>query len=359
VQGCERLHTDGEYIVKTAPTNKKVREIINLVKEGKLIPRPEFQRRLVWTIVDKNHFLDSIIKGYPFPEIYVADGDVDLETGTGTQLLVDGLQRVSTMVQYFEADPLLKLTSIPHYRDLEEAEKRAFLQYDVAVRDLGSISRDEIIEVFKRINATKYSLTDIEVNNAVYAGALRQFAEKVAVLPFFLEHNVFSSLDYKRMGDLRFALQIIVTMLGGYQNRDDRFEEFLDRYNDEFDKEKELYDRIMSVLDFINECGFYSGSRVWRKADLFTLIIEIDLALNRDGIRLDPMNVVLALQGFYESIESRQVGDNTLPGIYYKTALQASNDRINRVRRGAIIGGLIRGESQAQILQGMEGSGLV
>ena len=44
--------------MRTAPTNKKVREIIShLVRDGKLIPRPEFQRRLVWKIEDKNHFL--------------------------------------------------------------------------------------------------------------------------------------------------------------------------------------------------------------------------------------------------------------------------------------------------------------
>ena len=35
--------------MKTAASNKKVRELIGLVREGKLIPRAEFQRRLVWT----------------------------------------------------------------------------------------------------------------------------------------------------------------------------------------------------------------------------------------------------------------------------------------------------------------------
>ncbi len=78
--------------MKTGATNKKVREIISLVRDEKLVPRPEFQRRLVWSQKDKNYFLDSILQGYPFPEIYLADGDVDLDTGEGTQLLVDGLQ---------------------------------------------------------------------------------------------------------------------------------------------------------------------------------------------------------------------------------------------------------------------------
>jgi hypothetical protein len=40
-----------------------------------------------------------------------------------------------------------------------------------------------------------------------------------------------------------------------------------------------------------------------------------------------------------------------LPGIYYKAALQATNDRVNRVRRGEIIGGLLEGKSYEEILK--------
>ena len=342
--------------MKTASTNKKVREIITQVKEGKLVARPEFQRRLVWSIADKNHFLDSVVRGYPFPEIYVADGEVDLETGT--QLLVDGLQRVNTIVKYVEADSDLKLTSTPQYKDLSENDKRLFLQYDVSVRDLGSISKEEIIEVFKRINATHYSLTDIEVNNAVYAGAFRQFAERVAALPLFEEHRVFSSLDYKRMGDLRFALQIIISMLAGYGNRDDNCEEFLSRYNDEFPREAEIFERLNTIVDFINECGFLNKSRVWRKADLLSLIVELDTALNIDELPLAPGIVLGNLQLFFNSIENSEIIEKSAAGIYYKAALQASNDRVNRVRRGVIISNLLRGMDSSYIIEHLEAAGL-
>ena len=220
--------------MKTAPTNKKIRELIQAVREGRIIPRPEFQRRLVWSRDDKNLFLDTILRRFPFPEIYLADGDVNLETGEGTQLLVDGLQRVSTIIQYFDADSDLKLTTVPPYKELSEADKKSFLQYDVAVRDLGSVGREEIIEVFQRLNATKYSLLDIEVNNAVYAGAVKRYAERLAEDRFFEEHAVFNAQDLKRMGDLRYALTIIITCISGYFNRDDGFEALLERYNDDF-----------------------------------------------------------------------------------------------------------------------------
>jgi hypothetical protein len=336
--------------MKTAPTNKKVRELINMVKEGKIIPRPEFQRRLVWTRVDKNYFLESILKGYPFPEVYLADGDVDLETGQGTQLLVDGLQRVNTMIQYFSGDPELKLTTVPNYRDLDPDAKQAFLQYDVAVRDLGSVTKEEIVDVFRRINATKYALTDIEVNNAVYMGAFKSFAETLSEHPFFSLNKVFSPLDLKRMGDLRYAVGLIIALMGGYTNRDDAFEEYLDRFNDDFPEADSVRRRLDRTFDFITECGFDAESRIWRKSDLFTAIVEFDRLIDVELVRLQPSDVVERVNSFFEKIDTSSIGPSTLPRIYYKATVQASNDRVNRVRRGVIFSGVVKGLDEVDIV---------
>lgn len=345
--------------MKTAPTNKKVREIITMVKDGKLLPRPEFQRRLVWKIEDKNHFLDSVLNGFPFPEIYVADGDVDLDTGEGTQLLVDGLQRVSTLVQYFSGDEDLKLTTVPLYKSLSDERKGQFLQYDIAVRDLGSIDSDLIVEVFRRINATSYSLTDMEVNNAVYRGKFKEFCENLSLNSLFTDNRVFSALDYRRMGDLRFAIQITGTVLTGYFNRDDLFEDFLSRYNDEFPHADFLMKELQFVFDFIDECGFSRKSRIWRKADLFTAIVEVYLAIVQNKVRIEPIDAVVRINDFFEEVDIGVLDQSNIAGIYYKSALQASNDRLNRVRRGVIFGGVLRGENLEQIGQDLMEYGLL
>jgi hypothetical protein len=343
--------------MKTSPTNKKIREIISMVKEEKLLPRPEFQRRLVWSREDKNHFLDSILRNYPFPEIYFADGDVDLETGEGTQLLVDGLQRVSTIIQYFDGDPELKLTSVPAYRDLSETDKKGFLQYDVTVRDIGSITKEEIVEVFKRLNSTKYSLLDIEVNNAIYAGELKVFCEKIAENEFFIVHSIFNATDYKRMGDLRYALAVVGTMLQGYFNRDDAFEDLLSRFNDDFPMSHDIAERLQNTIEFIEECGFEEKSRAWKKADLLTLLIEIDQHINVAGRVLEPHVVIEVLTKFYDNVDNSTINQSSISSIYYKAALQASNDKINRVRRGTIIGHLLSG-GEGDIMEKLKLNGL-
>ena len=344
--------------MKTSPTNKKIREVLSMVKESKLLPRPEFQRRLVWSRDDKNHFLDSVLRGFPFPEIYFSDGDVNLETGEGTQLLVDGLQRVSTLIQYFDGDPELKLTAVLPYRTLNEEAKKAFLQYDVAVRDLGAISKEEVIEVFKRLNATKYSLLDIEINNAIYAGALKSSCERIAENKFFSDHGVFNATDYKRMGDLRYVLGIVGTMLQGYFNRDDAFEGLLARYNDEFPMQQEVTDRLDHTFEFIEECSFDSKSRAWKKADLFTLLVELDQCLHIRKTPLQPSMVLEGLTNFYDIVDTATMGQVQVGSIYYKAALQASNDKINRVRRGVVIAGALLDTPYEQTLEQLKAEGL-
>ena len=74
--------------MKTTATNRRVRELLTGIRDGTLIPRPEFQRRLVWSNKDRVSFIETVIHGYPFPEIYVAAGDVDLDSGEATEMLV-------------------------------------------------------------------------------------------------------------------------------------------------------------------------------------------------------------------------------------------------------------------------------
>jgi hypothetical protein len=335
--------------MRTTATNKKVRELVSNIADGVLIPRPEFQRRLVWTNEDKNRFIETVLLGFPFPEVYVADGDVDLETARGTQILVDGQQRITTLHQYFSGDRSLALRLVAPYTDLTEEDQRKFLSYDVAVRDLGSISREQLIEVFRRINATNYALNEMEINNAVYEGALKKFVDRLANFDFFERNRIFSKSDIKRMGDLKFVLLLVTTMMYGYFNRDDEFEHALNENNDEFPMEREIEGRINAVIAVINECNFLPRSRLWKKADLFTFVIELDRALFVDNVNIDFADLVDRVERFFNNVNTIEdfQGDDVVQ-IYYKASLQATNDRLNRVRRGVIMHALIMGKDAQQ-----------
>lgn len=344
-------------MILTTATNKKVRELLKAVRDGSLVPRPEFQRRLVWTMKDKERFVETVIRGYPFPEIYICNGEVNTETGEGTQLLVDGLQRVSTLYEYFSDSWGVPSLLVPKYADLSKEEKEVFLEYYVVVRDLGSISKEQVIEVFRRLNSTQYTLRDMEVNNAIYNGALKRFCETLAEHAFFEDRKLFSVTDRKRMGDVAFCLTLVATLMIGYFNRDDEHEAFLARFNEAFPEEERYRSEMEQTLQFIDECGFSQRSRIWKKADFLSAFVEIHRLLVFDGLRLSPTLTLERLEGFYSVVERN--GVDLLASVYSRAALQASNDRNNRIRRGVIIGGLLVGMDEEFIINELLSNGLI
>ena len=274
--------------MKTVATNRKIRVLITSLRDGVLIPKPEFQRRLVWSNRHKQAFLDTVLNGFPFPEIYIAAGEVDPDTAQGTEMLVDGQQRITTLYQYFSGSAELKLDdAVPPYSDLSGKAKNAFLEYDVVVRDLGTVEIDQIREVFQRINSTRYALNAMEVHNARYDGEFKAFGEQLAEHKFFETHRVFTASDIRRMGDVRFCLVLIATLMSTYFDGDTELEDYLEKYNDDFPKAAALRKRIDSVLDAIEELALPEGSRVWRKPDFFTLVVELYRAIVEDKNRVE------------------------------------------------------------------------
>ncbi len=327
--------------MKTSATNRKLRLLLTAIKGNTLVPRPEFQRRLVWTNDDKLHFLSTVLEGYPFPEIYIAAGDVNPDTGEGSEMLVDGQQRITTLYQYFNGSDEVKLKQTPPYKGLTDDQKIAFLEYEVVVRDLGKKSIEEIKEIFKRINSTKYSLNAMEIHNARFDGAFKKFAEAIAQLDFFESNRIFTATDIKRMNDTVFCLTFIISIMSTYFNRDDEFEDYLLKYNDEFDQAQELQAEIKEVLNTINKLNLPDKSRGWKKADLLNLITEIHRIVFKQKEVIDINLVSSRLSKFYELVDNKDYIDNETVNHYRKVTIAATNDRSSRITRGEIIKGVI------------------
>lgn len=347
--------------MKTTATNRRTRELLTQIWKGTLEPRPEFQRRLVWSNKDKCAFLETVLLNFSFPEIYVAAGEVDVETGEAKEMSVDGQQRITTLFQYFTASPDLKLIkTLKPYAELATEEKERFLQYEVVVRDLGKVGIEQIREVFRRINATRYALNAMEIHNARYEGELKACVEELAQRPFFEIHRIFSGTEVRRMQDTRFLLTVVVTLLSAYFNRDDEIEDWLKRYNDEFSHGPEVQKELDQVLAFIEAMSLPSTSRAWKKADLFTLLVELHRILFRDKVNLLPRIVAERLQKFYQDVdnfsetttqERDPESDRYYKRVanYYKAALQATNDRGSRIARGEAIREVLNAVSQPSL----------
>jgi len=329
--------------IKTAPESRKITQLIKAIREESLVPQADFQRRAVWTNKDKIAFIDTILGGFPFPEIYVATGSVDTSTGEAIEYLVDGQQRMRTLVEYFTGAPPFKRTkAIELYKNLSEEQKKAFLNYDVSVRNLGILDEAEIIEIFRRMNMTSYDLNDMERFNAVYLGEFKNFCEETALQDLFAEKRIFSPADIRRMKDVSFIASLTATMMSDYFHHDDEVENYLERYNEEFEQRDEISARYDAAIKCLIDMDLDRSSRAWKKADFYTLFIELDRALHRDAASLDAKALGTALQVFFEKVENaRKDPDAPVPdkavSDYLAATLQSTNDRSARVARASAI----------------------
>ncbi|MFF8780946.1 DUF262 domain-containing protein [Streptomyces sp. NPDC015140] len=327
--------------MKTTATNKRIRELLTAITNNTLIPQPEFQRRLVWTNRHKQEFIKTVLEGLPFPEIFLCDGDTDLQTGIGTQQIVDGQQRITTLYQYFRASPDFRLGDLTAYSDLGETTQHSFLNYEVVVRDLGQLTIQQVRNVFYRMNSTNYGLNTMEVNNARFDGALKRAAEEVSSWPFFDEHRTFTAADYRRMGDVRWCLTVLITVISGYFSRDVEHEKFLRQYNDEFPLRDQSLAKLQAAVSLLESLELERDSRAWQKNDLFTLLVEI-VRMGSENCH-DPAGLAESLNLFYASVNLVAKGEypsgefGSAATSYHTDVISGSNERARRARRGEII----------------------
>lgn len=320
--------------MRTSGQNRRVHQLLTAIADGRLNPRPDFQRRQVWTNDDKVAFINTVIAGLPFPEIYICAGSLDPDTGEATEFLVDGQQRVTTLYQYFTGYAGLRLGELPPYAALEREEKEKFLEYEVVVRDLGKQPIEQIRVIFERINSANYALNAIEIQNARYVGAFKQFCERVADDDLFKKWRTFTPGDVRRMQDLRFSLLLVSTILSTYFNRDDGIEEFLERYNDDFPIGPKLNIQLTQTLQFVDAMNFDKGARAYRKTDLFSLLVETYRAIFVRKVSLDASAAGARLKKFYHELETYQFKTGSPVFSYYMASQRSSTDRLNRYRRG-------------------------
>lgn len=326
--------------MKTSASNRRLRLLLTAISKGSLIPQPDFQRRLVWSNKNKIEFLKTVLGGYPFPEIYIAAGDVNPDTGEGVELLVDGQQRITTLNEYFKGADSLSLYGLPAYKDLTDDEKREFLEYEVVVRDLGNIPLDQVKLIFRKINSTSYGLNSMEINNARYDGEFKQLGEELSLNPFFEKYSVFSPTDIKRMKDVTFCLTLIVTAMSTYFERDKDIESFLEKYNESFEEKEQILKQFNDIFRLIEELGV-NNVRVYKKNDLFTLIVELYHYVVILGKSLDRARTGENLTLFFNEVDKGVNSTDDEARSYFNAVIQGSNSRTNRILRGKIISRLI------------------
>lgn len=173
-----------------------VGELTNMYTDGDLIIKPPFQRLFRWNDDQKSRLIESILIGIPLPSIFVAQDE------EGRWELVDGLQRISTLLQLQglldqEIFPSLVLTGTKYLPSLQGLKwehndetdsltpaqrrdiKRAKIDLKIVQRESDPKTK---FDLFQRLNSFGSKLSSQEIRNAQLVGVNSDFVEWLATL---------------------------------------------------------------------------------------------------------------------------------------------------------------------------------
>lgn len=187
-------------------------------REGKINPRPQYQRAAVWNEAKKQKLIDSILRGYDIPKIYLRESpDDDYE-----HEIVDGQQRLRAIWEFVNNDYQLgdDSSDLPKWKDLsgkkhedlasEVQEDLGLFEFSIVV--IEDADELEIRDLFLRLQEG-VSLNPAEKRNAM-VGKMRDFVSKLA------DHSVFNGVKmapniYNRFGQDDWIAHIACLELAG------------------------------------------------------------------------------------------------------------------------------------------------
>ncbi|MEU6939697.1 DUF262 domain-containing protein [Streptomyces rubiginosohelvolus] len=182
-----------------------VTEAYRLFREDSLLVNRRYQRKLVWSVAEKQLLIDSIRDGYPIPLILLAERP-EIH-GSGKYEIIDGMQRLDAIFAFIEqkfeyngmhfdlgqSARARQAAAAGAFKPVDAgsllpADKCANLvDYQLAVTIFPTQTEGQITDVFSRINSNGRQLSAQEKRQA---GMLNQFSELVRTVASSLRGDV-------------------------------------------------------------------------------------------------------------------------------------------------------------------------
>jgi len=254
VRLLEDIKTNREEIATDSYTTSW-REIINLYKEGDIKISPEYQRLFRWDMERQTQFIESLLLNIPVPTLFFyIDED-------GRQEVIDGLQRISTIIRFFARDIFTKdeleegiasgsinelknptvLGSAPiipslegwSAADLPDKVTRTIKNARVNIVILEQETKPQTkYNVFKRLNRSGAKLSDQEIRNCTARLVGNGFADKLRTIA--ANDDVINALGLskekqKTQAGEEALLRTLASLLHA-----DNFDHYVDEFLDDF-----------------------------------------------------------------------------------------------------------------------------
>ena len=204
---------------------KSILDLQNLFDHGNLNLQPGFQRQSVWNERDRAKLIDSILRNYPLPAIFLYKRE---EHGRLIFDVIDGKQRLESIFMFMGVirGRYNTRTQLPGVDSVDLVGwamlKRKSLQHLITGYEIPVIEVDgdmgEIIDVFVRINSTGKALTPQEKRKARYYNSpLLKEAARVAKRfeKYLLDNGILSSGQISRMKHIEIACELMLSLSQG------------------------------------------------------------------------------------------------------------------------------------------------
>jgi len=246
---------------------------------------PRFQRRDAWNITRKSRFIESLILGFPVPQIVLATNNKE----KGKFIVLDGKQRLLTILQFYgdSATPNNSFT----LKDLEFLDNLNGCQYqdlknDFNLNDILDQLDNQTIrtivirnwktesflhKIFLRLNQENTPLSPQELRQALHPGDFINFLDDRAIESQALKKIFKSSYPDFRMRDTDILLRYVAFHYYLSDYRGD-LKKFLDnacvslnaRWDQNSEEIKNIIDQFeKAVQTTINIFGEKNFSRLW------------------------------------------------------------------------------------------------
>jgi len=341
-------------------TSYKVLDFLKWQRDGTLILRPPFQRKAVWRPALKSSLIDSLLRGYPVPALFLQDRS-DAASFERRLIVVDGQQRLRTALSYVDAsclpdadekDNFVLLSmhdeSRPNatFDDLSEEDRRQILdsRFTVYLVD-SSVTESELLEIFRRMNTYGAKLNAQELRNAQYSGLFKELSYGLAseFFDLWISWGTLNKQQIAEMRDAEFTSDLMLLAMHGVsastQRRLDEAYEDLDENFPDADACAKRVRAMMAALDKIYR-GPYPVKRLTTRMWLYSLfdaIQEIRFggpleSATRAKRRISTETLRQGARRINDAIEK-----DRLPEAVGRATRGAANDRQSREARAKFV----------------------
>ena len=333
----------------------QINDFIQWYENNSLHLAPKYQRGAVWTEMAKSYFIDSIMKDYPVPPIFLRQ-TIDVTIMLTQREVIDGQQRLRAILDFYKNKFAWKKnhsgrSKSIYFDDLSDDEKIHFLNYTLFVNIISQEEDAVIFDMFSRLNSNSIVVNDQEKRNAKYWGYFKLFIIDLGneLRPHFIKWNIFKDSALMRMADLDFLNSVAFVCINGLESESPtRVNKLYEKYDKSFDFADECYERILKTFKTIFSIFENMGkeeSYLFTKSYLLTLFISVYNTLYHiEGLEAGKINCILSdsVVDFYSISDKLIALDNLLEIINHKNTINDDKyiwvnefERLHRIRTTA------------------------